>query len=123
MPPHIATVLVVEDEALIAFDLEEELTELGYRVVGPAFNVSQGLRHAETGHFDVALLDINLSSGTSAPIAEVLRERKIPFAFLTGYGLAARDHGLPEAPVITKPLRSGELKVLLESLRGTDIAT
>lgn len=71
-------VLVVEDEYLIAVNTEDMLTDLGYRVVGPALTLKDGLKAAERGGFDVALLDVNLTEGTSRPIAEMLQERACP---------------------------------------------
>lgn len=96
--------LVVEDNLIIALDAEDMIRSLGASEVYVASNVSEALEFigSETLHF--ALLDVNLGSETSEPIAERLNELGIPFAFATGYGdsidLAKR---YPDAPVVKKP--------------------
>ena len=72
-------VLVVEDEFLIAMDLEAMLRDHGWRVLGPAATVAEALHLLEDGEMpDVALLDVNLRGETVVPVAEVLRERGEP---------------------------------------------
>jgi CheY-like chemotaxis protein len=112
-------VLVVEDEPLVAIMLEDMLAELGYGVVGPASRIIQALELAETGEFEVALLDININAGRSYVVADVLRARGVPFFFATGYGPAGLDERHGGAPVLQKPYRKGELdRVLRELLDG-----
>ena len=60
MPSDLATVLVVEDEALIALDLQALLEHAGYRVLGPANSPAVAFNLLEANQPDVALLDINL---------------------------------------------------------------
>jgi CheY-like chemotaxis protein len=95
-------ILVVEDELLIALDLEDLLTGLGCSVVGPAFNLKQGMRLIESETFDGAILDINLGGETVFPLADALADRSIPFVYVTGYSnmLRACNHG---RPVLQKP--------------------
>lgn len=111
-----ARVLVVEDEFLIAADTEDVLTDLGYRVVGPALTLSDGLAAAERESCDVALLDINLTEGTSRPIAELLSEKGIPVAYVTGYGTSIERMGFPPGPVLAKPVSERTLAATLERL-------
>ena len=114
-----ASVLVVEDEFLIAADTQDVLTDLGYRVVGPALTLSEGLAAAERGGFEAALLDVNLTDGTSRPIAELLRERGVPFAYVTGYGSSVNRRDFPAAPVYSKPVDEAELADALAMLLPT----
>jgi DNA-binding response OmpR family regulator len=85
-------ILVVEDSFLVADVLCEALREYGCEVVGPAPSVTRGTdlveaRSAEGGGgLTGALLDINLGGDTSFAVAAKLRERGVPFIFLTGYG-------------------------------------
>lgn len=80
-------VLVVEDEPLIAIVLADILIDAGCVVVGPAYDTDQALARISSDVIDAAVLDVNLGSGqTSAPVADVLAERAIPFIFATGYG-------------------------------------
>ena len=85
--------LVVEDEIMVAMYVEDLLTELGFEVAGIATGLDQALPLAREGSFDFAVLDINLAGQLSFPIADVLRERGIPFLFASGYG----SKGLIEA--------------------------
>lgn len=95
-------VLVVEDEALLALELEDMLADLGAEVVGPATTLEEGLVLAAADVADAAVLDLNLNGLRSFPIAERLRARRSPFIFATGYALDADAASLDE-PVVEKP--------------------
>ena len=77
--------LVVEDEMLLAMDIEALLKEQGCEVLEPACSVKRALAVIEAGQPDAASLDMNLNGESSAPIAAALRERNIPFVIVTGY--------------------------------------
>ena len=97
-------VLVLEDEPLVAIMLGEMLADAGCIVVGPAFNAEQALSLVEQNPIDAAILDINLGSGqTSAPVADALAEKAIPFLFATGYGCTAMRGRDQERVRIDKP--------------------
>lgn len=78
-------ILVVENEGIVAWALEDMLADLGCAVVGPAARVSQALATIDDGPIDAAVLDLNLNGHMSYPVADVLALRGIPFVFLTGY--------------------------------------
>ena len=97
-------VLVVEDEFLIAMDLELLLQEHGWRVLGPAATVAEALRLLQGETPDVALLDINLQGELVTPVAEELRARSVPFVLASAYdGHKLGVVALAEAPSIGKP--------------------
>ena len=98
-----ARVLVVEDESLLAETLCDLLQDAGCEPVGPAATVAAALRLIELGGIDVALLDIRLRQETSFPIAHVLRQRGIPWLFLTSYAQHQLPDDLADALVIEKP--------------------
>ncbi|WP_281285593.1 MULTISPECIES: response regulator [Mesorhizobium] len=100
--------LVVEDEALVAMLIEDMLMELGYEVLGPAMRLEPALM-APDENFDVALLDVNLANEQSFPVAQLLRERGIPFVFATGYGLRGLDERLREVMTLQKPFEPHQL--------------
>ena len=83
-------VLVVEDEALVAMQLEDMLDELGCVVVDVAGTVSRGVALAADAAvaLDGAILDVNLGGEKVYPVAERLAARGVPFVFCTGYGVA-----------------------------------
>ena len=110
IPMEGVSVLVVEDQALIAMSLEASLVDHGMRVAGIAGNVTAALRMIEKESPDLAVLDVNLDHESSLPIAEKLLELGVPFIFATGYGSRVElpDH-LREAPVVEKPYRIEEM--------------
>lgn len=107
-------VLVVEDEPVVAMCLEDILEGLGCIAVGPASRLDEGLKLVRESAIDAAILDINLGSESSTPIAAHLREKGIPFAFASGYG--AVPDGFEGAPLIEKPYREAEIVAAIEAL-------
>ncbi|WP_300973605.1 response regulator [Sphingomonas sp. LHG3406-1] len=110
-----ACILLVEDEPLIAFALEDLVLELGYHVVGPAYRLDEALDLARTAPFDAAILDVNLNEQQSFPIAALLKERGIPFLFATGYA-EGNLSGLGNAAVIAKPYGRDQLARALAAI-------
>ncbi|TWI50929.1 response regulator receiver domain-containing protein [Pseudomonas duriflava] len=106
-------VLLIEDETLIAMLLEDILDELGYEVAGVAAEFDDGMRLAETGTFDLAILDVNVGGREIFPIAEKLAERNIPFMFSTGYGVVGLPMEWQSRPVLAKPFRPDDLEQAL----------
>ena len=77
-------ILVVEDDAFIALDLQDVLSEAGYQVIGPVATVSEAIALLDSHQPDMALLDYNLGDETSIPVAHRLEARGVPFMFLSG---------------------------------------
>jgi len=113
---RVFTILVVEDHSVIALEIEDAVRRNGGRVLGPAVRVSEALALIETGPCDAALLDIKLGHGeTVYAVAERLRAKRIPFAFVTGWdGDFAEPYG--DAPVLRKPFGEAELDRCLRML-------
>lgn len=111
------SILVVEDEPLISLQLVMTLEDMGYSVVGPSRDLSDGLEKARNEVMDAALLDLTLGKDLSLPIAEVLFQKGVPFAFTTGY---SDKEMLPEhlrlIPQISKPYRDSDLSLVLKQL-------
>jgi len=93
-------VLVVEDEVLVAWLLEDMLADLGCAVVGPAVSVKQALAMIDAEAIDVAVLDVNLNGQLSYPIADALAARGVPFVFSTGYDKDRMLDGYKTFPVL-----------------------
>ena len=109
-------VLVVEDEVIVAWLLEDMLAELGCRVVGPAASVKKALAMIESDAIDVAVLDVNLNGEMSYPIADALAARGVPFVFVTGYDKDRMLDGYRTFPVLQKPFHRAELTDTLTKL-------
>lgn len=96
-------ILVVDDEVLVAYDVAQIVEDLGALVIGPAHDLERGLELAEREDIDFALLDVNLGSQMSTPIAEHLRKRGIPFVLVSGYVRAHIPAALAEEALLRKP--------------------
>ena len=103
-------VLLVEDEALVAMMIQECLAEFGYQVVGPISTATEAATKAREGHFEAAVLDINLGDGAAYPIADVLTARGVPFVFVTGYDADSVEPRFRNVPVLQKPIERDMLK-------------
>ena len=79
-------VMIVEDQMLIAMDLEAALTASGARIACTCASVAQAMQALDEIAIDAAVLDFNLGDETSLPLAKELARRGIPFIFATGYG-------------------------------------
>jgi CheY-like chemotaxis protein len=102
--------LIVEDEMLIAMNVEDMLLDLGHEVAGIAGRLGPALSLAREGEFDFALLDVNLAGSFSFPVAAILRDRNIPFVFATGYGMKGMIEEFQSFTVLQKPFRALELE-------------
>lgn len=112
-------VLVVEDEALIALDLETTLRRHGCEVVGPVGTVGEGCRLAAAGRIDAAVLDINLGREPVFPVADALAAAAVPFLFVTGYDAGVLPARHRHRPVALKPYRVRKLIDALANLLAT----
>lgn len=101
--------LVVEDEFVIALDVQQMLERAGHRVLACAGNVPDALRLAGELELDGAVLDINLQDQSIAPVADTLKARGVPFVFVSGYDDKDRPPGHDDAPVLRKPYREAAL--------------
>ena len=78
--------LVIEDEGLVSVLIEDILLDSGCAIAGTASSLAEALDKVETLAFDFAIVDVNLNGLQSAPVAEALVERGVPFVLATGYG-------------------------------------
>ncbi len=114
------TALIVEDNLIIAMSAEVILLDLGARHVETAASVAEALRGVARLQPSFALLDLNLGTENSIPVAERLAELKVPFIFATGYGERAPiPQELSAVPVIQKPYTQETIEAALARLRTT----
>ena len=109
-------VLVVEDEVLVAWLLEDMLADLACAVVGPAASVKRALAMIDAEAIEVAVLDVNLNGQLSYPIADALAARGVPFVFSTSYDKDRMLDGYKTFPVLQKPFHQSELSDILAQL-------
>jgi CheY-like chemotaxis protein len=102
-------VLVVEDENMVALLVEDMLEGLGCEIMGSAGSVAAALRLLTDLTPDFALLDVNLAGERVFPVAAALAERKVPFAFATGYGIGGLPEEFRDRPAIGKPFQLQQL--------------
>lgn len=96
------SVLIVEDDVIVAIDLELAFEDAGFEIIGPAAREDEALELIERHRPDFAALDWNLRSGTSASVAEALGRIGTRFVFVTGTDSDMSYDG-PSAAVISKP--------------------
>jgi CheY-like chemotaxis protein len=96
-------VLIVEDEAIVSFLIEDMLRELGFATVWHATSVEGALAMLSDRRPDAAVLDVNLAGEMVFPVATHLATSRISFIFATGYGRKGIPDAWIETPVIQKP--------------------
>lgn len=111
------TVLIVEDEAIIAMEMEDALRDAGWTVLGPAGSLQRAEALLADHLPDAALLDINLRGQSTIALAETLRSRQVPVFFLTGYVEDNLPESLRDTPVLAKPVPPEEIASLLATLK------
>ena len=111
-PPRI---LIVDDEPLIAFAIEDALIEAGFAIAGVAANVGDALAIVESGICDGAILDANLFGVSVAPVAEALAARGVRYLVLSGYDAEYLPVPLQGASYLQKPVK---LPTLISTLNG-----
>ncbi len=108
-------VLVVEDEALVALDLEDLLCDLGHEVVGTAASVDQALgllRDMKTPP-DRAIVDANLGGKSARPVVDALGTLGVPVVVASGYGRTQLAGLGFDGPSINKPYSSHDVEAAL----------
>jgi CheY-like chemotaxis protein len=101
--PRQPRVLIVEDETMVSMLIEDMVGDLGGHVIGPAASFEQAMTWALEADFDLAILDVNLAGLAVYPIADVLRDRGIPFIFTTGYDSSVIPQSYRGQRMLPKP--------------------
>lgn len=114
------TILVVEDEPLVALELISILEDAGARVLGPVGSVADALHLVETEAFEATFLDGNLQGEPVDEVAAALTRRNIPFSFVSGYGRESLPPAFAQAPVIGKPFTPRQLLDAAARMVGAD---
>ena len=116
-PPAIGfSVLLVEDEFLIAMDLKRLLEGAGYRVVGPAATVTSALLMLDMHYPHACVLDVNLRGEHSHAVATRLKAQNIPFILSSAYGSGDLTHAAFQGVGnLGKPVPTDQLLAFLQA--------
>lgn len=110
-----ARVLVVEDEPLVALQLQSDLEGDGHHVVGPVGDLAEGIALVQQEDIDAAFVDVSLGEQTSADIADQLLARQIPFVFATGYtDMRMLPEHLRSVPRLAKPYAIDDVRRIMQ---------
>ena len=113
---------LIEDEPLVAMDLEELLGSAGCRIAATVTNVAAAKEAVAKVACDAALLDANLGGEAVDEIAAALTRKGTPFAFATGHGPEALPKAFRQAPLLAKPFDPEQVLAVLVGLVGRDVA-
>ena len=109
-------ILIVEDEPMLAFAIEEFLIDAGFEIVGVAGRLETALTMIESAVFDVAVLDANLAGVDASPAALALKARGRPFVVVSGYLPGQQGSAFAGAPCLQKPCPPERLLQALYSI-------
>ncbi len=109
------SVLVIEDQSIIAFDLQSFLGSAGYRVVGPVGSLAAALGKIADSEIHGAIVDVKLGEDGPDGIAEALKAAHIPHIFVNGWAVGSIPEKCRNQPVLNNPY---DYRSLLDALNG-----
>jgi DNA-binding response OmpR family regulator len=111
------TILLLEDDLLLAMDMEEFLLESGYEVAGPYGRVNHALEAVDKLSLSGAVVDLNLHGEMSFPVIDLLRSRGVPIIVCSGYAeLPEVKQKLAGLPLLAKPWNPQKLGPMLREV-------
>jgi len=117
--PAMKSILIVEDEPLIAMMLEDFLESLGHIVVGTCETLEEALERVAAGGFDLAIIDVQLKDGKQVwPVADRLAAAGTPFVLATGGHVEPPPAQHASAPILAKPYTIDAIGPALERACG-----
>jgi CheY-like chemotaxis protein len=109
----IRSMLVVEDEMIVAMLMEDLLRSLGVENVHIATDVAGALKTIGETQIDCAVLDLLVRDGQTFEVAEALDARGIPYVFSSGSDVGAMDPKFAAKPMISKPFMDDDFKLVV----------
>ena len=112
--------LIVEDEAVIAIDIENFLVGCGHEVLDAAATVQQAIEKIGKMHdkIDGVILDVNLRGESSRPVADALEARNVPYVVTSAYSGASADAYGFKSVDVRKPFSDSELGEAISRIVG-----
>jgi two-component SAPR family response regulator len=108
------TVLLCEDEAIVAMDLQFMLEDLGFDVIGPFADMKSAKAALNDTMPDIAVLDVNLRDGHVFPLADMLMDKGVRLIFHSGHVDGPEiNRRYPDAETCMKPIDPARLKTVL----------
>jgi CheY-like chemotaxis protein/DNA-directed RNA polymerase specialized sigma24 family protein len=110
------SILVIEDEPVIAFDICSLVTEMGHKIAGTTSNQAEAIALAAARKPGLILADINLGAGGSGltAVTEILASSDVPVIFITAYPELLLTGDRPEPTyLVTKPFEPDTLRVTI----------
>ena len=116
------SILIVEDEPLIAMMLEDFIQSLGHEVTGNCDSVGTALKEIEKNEFDLAILDVNLKGESVWPVASALRGKGTPFVIATGGHVDPPPAEFASVPTIEKPYTIDRVTPIIEAVLAGSVS-
>jgi len=114
--PVSLTVLIVEDEFIIADEIAMIVEHAGHSVVGPVATVDEAINLISANELPrFAIMDANLNGQSSAPLARKLDELGVPFCVCTGYRSDDLRSAFGNAPILQKPINTNALIAMINA--------
>src|SRR5258706_6234383 len=117
-PPR-RSVFLVEDEVMIRMMVTDMLEELGFSIAAEAGEINEAIKLAQSAHFDLAILDVNVNGKVISPVAELIQARNRPFIFATGYGSSGLPEEYRDRPALQKPFQLETLARMINAALGS----
>ena len=102
-------ILIVEDSYPIAESISRTIADVGFATVGPVDTANRAIRAIEHDVPDGVLLDVGLREGSAIAVANVLRQRRVPFVVVSAHPHDMLPAELRHAPYLAKPMSEFEL--------------
>jgi CheY-like chemotaxis protein len=112
-------ILIIEDEVLLAMDMQLILAKAGAAEVEYAATEKEALALLDEGAWDAVVADANLHGRSIRTLAAALRERGVPFVIVTGYGRESLPSELVSVPFLSKPIAPAQLVQTVSRLLRT----
>lgn len=113
------TVLILEDESLIAMDIEYELSDRGWTPIAVVGTIDAAKAALEEQMPDCAILDVNLRGAKSFDLAHSLRDKGVPVVFLSGNTVQDLPEALRDCSFVQKPVNFDLLQRALDDAGKT----
>lgn len=109
-------ILVIEDEFLVALEIQSELSQAGFADIEHAATEREALQRLKERHWDAVVADTNLNGRGMGQVVAALNERHIPFVIVTGYSRESLPPEVAHVPLIDKPFSGPHLVQTVISL-------